>query len=50
MSLPIRPSDVIVVGNSSDDPFAIDVAYAFFAKNQEMAAEDIATLFAEDSP
>ena len=28
MSLPIRPSDVIVVGNSSDDPFAIDVAYA----------------------
>ena len=28
MSLPIKPSDVIVVGNSSDDPFAIDVAYA----------------------
>lgn len=24
---PLRPSDVIVVGNSSDDPFAIDVAY-----------------------
>ena len=25
---PISPSDLIVVGNSSDDPFAIDVAYA----------------------
>ncbi|MEM8767943.1 MAG: ribose-phosphate pyrophosphokinase, partial [Pseudomonadota bacterium] len=24
----IRPSDVIVVGNSSDDPFAIDVAFS----------------------
>jgi ribose-phosphate pyrophosphokinase len=24
---PLSPSDVIVVGNSSDDPFAIDVAY-----------------------
>ena len=23
-----RPDDVIVVGNSSDDPFAIDVAFA----------------------
>ncbi|MEZ5551081.1 MAG: phosphoribosyltransferase family protein [Pseudomonadales bacterium] len=28
MSLPIKSSDVVVVGNSSDDPFAIDVAYA----------------------
>ncbi len=25
---PMSPSDLIVVGNSSDDPFAIDVAYA----------------------
>jgi ribose-phosphate pyrophosphokinase len=24
----VKPSDVIVVGNTSDDPFAIDVAYA----------------------
>ncbi|MFU8817766.1 MAG: phosphoribosyltransferase family protein, partial [Pseudomonadales bacterium] len=27
-STPTSPADVIVVGNSSDDPFAIDVAYA----------------------
>jgi ribose-phosphate pyrophosphokinase len=25
---PLSPSDIIVVGNSSDDPFAIDVAFA----------------------
>ena len=24
----ITPADVVVVGNSSDDPFAIDVVYA----------------------
>jgi ribose-phosphate pyrophosphokinase len=27
-STPVTPADVIVVGNSSDDPFAIDVAFA----------------------
>lgn len=27
-STPVSPADVIVVGNSSDDPFAIDVAFA----------------------
>ena len=32
------PEDVIVVGNSSDDPFAIDVAYTMGQ------AEDIADL------
>ncbi|HEX7081560.1 MAG TPA: phosphoribosyltransferase family protein [Gammaproteobacteria bacterium] len=35
---PLGPSDVIVVGNSSDDPFAIDVAYTVGQ------AEDIADL------
>ena len=25
---PITPADILVVGNSSDDPFAIDVAFA----------------------
>jgi ribose-phosphate pyrophosphokinase len=25
---PVTPADIVVVGNSSDDPFAIDVAYA----------------------
>ena len=35
---PLAPEDVIIVGNSSDDPFAIDVA---FTVGQ---AEDIADL------
>ena len=40
ISTPSGPTDVIVVGNSSDDPFAIDVA---FAVGQ---ADDIADLIA----
>ena len=35
---PVDPGDVIIVGNFSDDPFAIDVAFAFGQ------AEDIADL------
>ncbi len=36
MSSPLHPDDVIVVGNSSDDPFAIDVAFAF-GQSQDIA-------------
>ncbi|MEM7003844.1 MAG: ribose-phosphate pyrophosphokinase, partial [Pseudomonadota bacterium] len=36
--MPLSPSDVVIVGNSSDDPFAIDVAFAIGQ------AEDISDL------
>lgn len=38
---PIAPSDVVVVGNTSDDPFAIDVA---FAMAQEIDVADLISL------